>query len=111
VPAITQAHDNGQATLIAHIRDGQITRTANLRQGSARPLNGQPARQPQRPARIRRAPGDRVPEIGSWQRMSPFTRAVPLQEVAVTVAPIEDRIDAERQARVALRCLLPPNGS
>jgi hypothetical protein len=29
--AITQAHDNGQATLIAHIRRDQITRTANVR--------------------------------------------------------------------------------
>jgi hypothetical protein len=29
--AITQAHDNSQATLITHIRDDQITRTANQR--------------------------------------------------------------------------------
>jgi hypothetical protein len=29
--AITQAHDNGQATLIPQIRRDQITRTANSR--------------------------------------------------------------------------------
>jgi hypothetical protein len=29
--AIAQAHGNGQAMIIAHIRDEEITRTANLR--------------------------------------------------------------------------------